>query len=150
MKLKNKLILVTGGSGLIGRAIVSKLHEEGAEVINIDLNPGNDEGSFVKCDITDPSSIKDTVASIVSSSRIDGLVNNAYPRTSDWGARFEDIPLDSWQKNVDYQMNSYFYFSQQVLKHMKEEQNGSIVNICSTYGVVAPDRRVFCNKGRFN
>ena len=140
MKLNDKLILVTGGSGLIGAAIVDKLVQEGARVINIDLNPGQDDSvEFVKCDITDPESIKSTVDKIGRDQTIHGLVNNAYPRTSDWGARFEDIPLDSWQKNVDYQMNSYFYFSQQVLIHMKEKGEGSIVNICSTYGVVAPD-----------
>src|SRR3546814_9462328 len=71
--------------------------------------------------------------------RIDGLVNNAYPRTEDWSAKFEDIPYDSWRKNVDMQLNAVFFLSQSVLRIMKSQQSGSIVNIGSIYGVVGND-----------
>jgi len=71
------------------------------------------------------------------------LVNNAYPRTSDWGVKFEDIPLESWQDNVDMQMNSVFSICQKVLVHMKKQQSGSIVNISSIYGVVGNDFTIY-------
>lgn len=75
--------------------------------------------------------------------RVDGLVNNAYPRTRDWGVRFEDVPYDSWQKNVDMQMNSVFLLCQTVLKYMKVQGSGSIVNIGSIYGVVGNDFTIY-------
>jgi NAD(P)-dependent dehydrogenase (short-subunit alcohol dehydrogenase family) len=43
--------------------------------------------------------------------KLDGLVNNAYPRTKDWGSRFEDIPYESWKKNVDLQLNTALFFA---------------------------------------
>jgi NAD(P)-dependent dehydrogenase (short-subunit alcohol dehydrogenase family) len=75
--------------------------------------------------------------------RIDGLVNNAYPRTSDWGSPFENVSYESWRTNVDWQMNSVFIFCKKVLVEMKKRRSGSIVNIGSTYGVVSPDFNLY-------
>src|SRR5690606_37002435 len=75
--------------------------------------------------------------------RIDGLVNNAYPRTSDWGIKFEEIPIESWRKNVDMQMNSRFLICQKLLEVMKKQREGSIVNIGSIYGVVGNDFTIY-------
>ena len=70
-------------------------------------------------------------------------MNNAYPRTNDWGNKFEDIEFISWQKNIDWQLNSHFYFMQKVSKHMIDKKYGSIVNIASIYGIVGPDFTVY-------
>ena len=96
------------------------------------------------CDITSPDSVKELVTGVMERyKRVDGLVNNAYPRTRDWGVRFEDVPYDSWQKNVDMQMNSVFLLCQTVLKYMKVQGSGSIVNIGSIYGVVGNDFTIY-------
>ena len=79
--------------------------------------------------------------------RIDGLVNLAYPRTKDWGLKFEDISLESWRTNVDMQLNSVFYICQQVLEIMKNQHSGSIVNIGSIYGVVGNDFTIYEDYG---
>lgn len=144
-KLKDKVIIVTGGSGLLGTNFLQKLRSEGAIGINADISEKDGEGGdFVFCDITSQESIDEAIKTVRSKyGRIDGLVNNAYPRTKDWGARFEDITLESWKTNVDWQMNSYFYFSQQVSGVMKEQRSGSIVNIASIYGVVGPDFTIY-------
>jgi NAD(P)-dependent dehydrogenase (short-subunit alcohol dehydrogenase family) len=147
--LKDKVIVVTGGSGLIGSAIVSKAISLGAKVINLELNVQTDwEGGVVACDITSPASIDDTLKQIISRYKhIDGWVNNAYPRTADWGKKFEMVPYESWQKNVDMQLNSVFYISQKVLEHMRNSKKGSLVNIASIYGVVGNDFTVYDNTG---
>jgi NAD(P)-dependent dehydrogenase (short-subunit alcohol dehydrogenase family) len=146
-KLADKIILITGGSGLLGKSIIEKLLSEGARVINADINlDETPDLSSLLCDITSEDSVKEAVEKvIVRYGRIDGLVNNAYPRTDDWGAKFEDIKLGSWKKNVDFQLNSYFFMSQEVLKRMKVQQSGSIVSIASIYGVVGPDFSVYDN-----
>jgi NAD(P)-dependent dehydrogenase (short-subunit alcohol dehydrogenase family) len=64
-------------------------------------------------------------------------------KTKDWGTKFEDIPFESWQKNVDLQMNSVFLLCQKVLEVMKNQNNGSIVNIASIYGVVGNDFTIY-------
>ena len=145
MQLKDKVIFVTGGSGLIGRYILSDLRRYGAIVINAEISVATDwEQGNVHCDITSPDSVKELVTGVMERyKRVDGLVNNAYPRTRDWGVRFEDVPYDSWQKNVDMQMNSVFLLCQTVLKYMKVQGSGSIVNIGSIYGVVGNDFTIY-------
>ena len=114
-------------------------------MINAEISVATDwEQGNVHCDITSPDSVKELVTGVMERyKRVDGLVNNAYPRTRDWGVRFEDVPYDSWQKNVDMQMNSVFLLCQTVLKYMKVQGSGSIVNIGSIYGVVGNDFTIY-------
>jgi NAD(P)-dependent dehydrogenase (short-subunit alcohol dehydrogenase family) len=144
-KLEKKIIIITGGNGLLGAVIVKKIKSEGAICINFDVDhETNDDLSNIACDITNEDSINVALSLVISKyNRIDGLVNNAYPRTKDWGNKFEDIELNSWKQNVDWQLNSYFYMSQQVAIQMGKQKSGSIINMASMYGVVAPDFTVY-------
>jgi NAD(P)-dependent dehydrogenase (short-subunit alcohol dehydrogenase family) len=144
-RLDQKVIVVTGGNGLLGSRILQQLKDDGAIVINAEIQAEDDiNKGTITCDITDSASIQSTIEKVIKAfGRIDGLVNNAYPRTKDWGKKFEDIPFESWQKNVDMQMNSVFNFCQQMLRLMKEQKHGSIVNISSIYGSVGPDFTVY-------
>ena len=143
--LDNKVIIVTGGNGLLGREIVKGVIENGGICINIDINhETTNDLSLMKGDVTNPDSINKCLTLIISKyKRIDGLVNNAYPRTADWGTKFENVKYDSWKKNIDFQMNSYFYLSQQVSKYMIIQKSGSIINMASVYGSVGPDFTVY-------
>lgn len=139
-KLKDKVIIVTGSNGLIGKEVVKKLISNNADVISVDINNQLSLNNFFSCDITKEDDIDNLISHLISNyGRIDGLVNLAYPRTSDWGEHFENVSLDSWRENVDMQLNSTFYLCQQTLKVMKEQKSGSIVNIGSIYGVVGND-----------
>jgi len=144
-RLKNKIIIITGGNGLLGSVIVDRIKLEGAFCINFEINhKTNDNLSNVECDITDQNSINSALKLVIEKyNRIDGLVNNAYPRTKDWGRKFEEIELESWKKNIDRQLNSYFYLSQQVAIQMVKQKRGSIVNMASMYGVIGPDFTVY-------
>lgn len=140
-KLKNKIIIISGGSGLLGKPMVKHLKENGAIVINaeIDVETNPAENSF-QCDITKEEAVDNLIQTVLHKyGRIDGLVNNAYPRTKDWGVKFEDIALSSWKENVDMQLNSVFMICQKILKQMKLQKSGAIVNIASIYGVVGND-----------
>ncbi len=143
--LKDKIIIVTGGNGLIGKAIVKDINENNGNAINADINVETDLAkNQIYCDITSNESIKKSINLVINKyGRIDGLVNSAYPRTKDWGNRFEDVTLESWRKNVEIQLDSVFYITQLVLRKMKEQQFGAIVNIGSTYGVVGNDFTVY-------
>jgi NAD(P)-dependent dehydrogenase (short-subunit alcohol dehydrogenase family) len=144
-RLVNKVIIVTGGNGLLGKEIVRSIRSEGAVCLNFDINHETSLDQFnIKCDITNVVSVTEALKLALSIfGKIDGLVNNAYPRTADWGTKFEDIPFDSWRKNMDWQLNSYFYITQQVALIMEKNTNSSIVNIGSIYGVVGPDFTVY-------
>lgn len=141
MILKDKIIIVTGGSGLIGNELVKDIKRKGGIAINADIGvETNLQSGTIRMDITNDQSIQFGIDQIVAEfGRIDGLVNNAYPRTKDWGTKFEDIDPQSWRTNVDIQLNSYFVCSQKVLKIMADQNHGTIVNITSIYGVVGND-----------
>ncbi len=149
MKVEDKVIIVSGGNGLIGKEIVRFLKEYGAITINAEINiEDNIDQGFINCDITSADSVNRLIKIVMEKyGRIDGLVNNAYPRTADWGLAFENVPLESWKQNVDLQLNSVFYICQKVLEIMKLQQNGAIVNFASIYGVVGNDFTVYENTG---
>ena len=143
--LKDKIILVTGGSGLIGREIVADIRKRGGICINGDIcvETNLNAGTF-HLDMTNEDSLIEFINSAkVKFGRIDGLVNSGYPRTKDWGEFFENIPIESWRKNIDMQLNSCFILCQHVLQIMKEQGYGSVVNIGSIYGVVGNDFTIY-------
>lgn len=145
--LDGKVIVVTGSNGLLGRSIVSYLQSHGARVVGLDLSV-SDSGISYACDVTDEDSVKGIVRRIhIELGAIDGWVNNAYPRTKDWGLKVSDIKMDSWRQNVDMQLNSYFMCSRIALEHMLEFRKGSVVNMSSIYGMVGPDFSIYEGTG---
>jgi NAD(P)-dependent dehydrogenase (short-subunit alcohol dehydrogenase family) len=147
--LQDKIIVITGGNGLIGKALVKDAKARGANVLNLEVGVDTDwTTGIVHCDVTNPKQTGDVFGDVLKRyGRIDGWVNNAYPRTKDWGNKFEDIKFESWQENVNMQLNSVFAISQIVLEQMKVQKSGSLVNISSIYGVVGNDFTVYENTG---
>ena len=110
MELKDKVIIVSGGSGLIGRAIVADIKARGGIAINADIAVESDldKEYTYKCNVTQDDSIQECVDAVFNHfGRIDGLVNSAYPRTPDRRSRFEEMKPESWRMNVDWQMNRH-------------------------------------------
>lgn len=144
--LNNKVIIVTGGRGLIGRETVAQLRQRGAIVIDADISVETSaDDSTYHLDLSDNASIDGLIKfTLDNHGRIDGLINAAYPRTSDWGKhRFEDTPMSHWEENVRLQLNSVFYIDQQVAKVMEAQKSGSIVNFGSIYGIVGNDFTIY-------
>lgn len=142
--VKEKVIVVTGGDGLLGREIVASLKEQGAFAIKADIRFEIQDENCVLMDITDESSVNSCVESIIRKhGKIDGWVNNAYPRTRDWGNKLEDIPIGSWRNNIDMHLNGYFLCCQVVLSKMKDQGFGSLINMSSIYGLVGPDFTIY-------
>lgn len=144
--LKDKIIIVTGGEGLLGKAMIEDIKIKGGIAINADISVNSDlNANRIKMDITLEESIVEGLKAIHQKfGKIDGLVNNAYPRTKDWGNKFEEIKVDSWKTNVDLQMNSVFVLTQKIIPYLKKSK-GSIVNIASIYGIVGGDFTVYEN-----
>jgi len=145
MILKDKVIVVTGGSGLIGREIIHDIKRKGGIAINCDIEiETNLDKGLLNMDITNDESIQIGIdLAMEKFKKIDGWVNNAYPRTKDWSDKFEDISPDSWRLNLDMQLNSYFVCCQKILKIMDIQREGVIINIASIYGVVGNDFNLY-------
>ena len=142
--IKDKIFVVTGGNGLLGKQMISTLRENGAITIALDIYYQEQGEDDFLMDITSEASVKSALNTIITKyKRIDGWVNNAYPRTNDWGNKFENILLESWRKNVDMHLNGYFICCQLVLEQMKKQGFGSLINMSSIYGIVGPDFTIY-------
>lgn len=145
MDLQEKIIVVTGGSGLLGKAIVAEITKRGGIAVNADIAVKKDlsKGEYA-FDIADETSILELRDAVVKHhGRIDGWVNTVYPRTKDYRTSFEEMPADSWRENVDLHLNGFAFCNRAALTQMKKQQSGSVVNIVSIYGVVAPDYAIY-------
>ena len=169
--LKGRAAVVTGGAGLLGAEFCRTLAEAGAAVAVVDLNAdaarnvadaltkdGYRAKSFA-VDITQPDSVKQLIASVLSDfGRLDILVNSAaLDPKFDAGAAsrgitpgsFEDYPLDQWNAALNVNLTGMFLVTQACAKPMIEQgKKGSIVNICSTYGLNGPDQRIYVKEGK--
>lgn len=143
---KRKIAVVTGGYGLIGKEIVRGLFEFGAKVYIGDTKKESagkiikdDRIKYVYLDITLEDSVMEAISKIVQDDgRIDILVNSAYPKSKDWGVKFERVKFDSWKSNMNSHLGGYFLCCQQVAEQMKRQGGGVIINLASIYGVSAP------------
>lgn len=147
---KNKTAVVVGGAGLIGSEIVKGLSDFGAKVYIADTNKRAAEKikakgiKFIYLDITSEDSVHRALNEVHNAAKkIDVLINCAYPRTSDWGLKLEDVPFDSWKDNVNNHLGGYFLCSKVAADLMKRKARGVIINFASIYGVVAPDFSIY-------
>ncbi|WP_033345683.1 SDR family NAD(P)-dependent oxidoreductase [Catenuloplanes japonicus] len=131
--LKGRTVIVTGGSGGIGRHLVRRFEDEGADVIS--THHGNGDGfTFDLGD--DPAALIDTALS--RTGRIDVLVNNAVR----WGsavprpdALFETVPDDEWLGVVRDNIEGAIRLSRAVAPHLRAQRWGRLVHISSGLAV---------------
>ena len=143
---KEKIILVTGGSGLIGKSIIKDLTEDSYVPINIDITASENSCEHFKCDITKEDEIEGVFKLVHEKyGRIDGLVNNAYPRKEVFGADFFDVQEKHLIEQLHFQLASYYLCCQKVLPYLQKSNGGSIVNISSIYGSVGNDFSLYEN-----
>jgi len=161
--LKNKTAIVTGALGLLGKQHCYALYEASAFVAVCDLNDkkckafadelGNN-AIGVGADITNPSSLKSLMKTVKKHfNTVDILVNNAAindkfedPSSAAELSKFENYPLDLWNKSISVNLTGMFLCSQIAGQEMVNKGAGSIINIASTYGIVAPDQSLYKDK----
>jgi NAD(P)-dependent dehydrogenase (short-subunit alcohol dehydrogenase family) len=158
--LKNKTAIVTGSLGLIGKEHCRALSEAGANVIVADIDSQACEKfaetlqtDSIDCglDVTNKESITQLRDIVLNKyGHIDILVNNAAindmfenPKAAADQSKFENYPLELWQKSVDVNLTGVFLCSQILGYEMAKQKSGSIINIASTYGISAPDQSLY-------
>jgi NAD(P)-dependent dehydrogenase (short-subunit alcohol dehydrogenase family) len=146
---KNKVAVVTGGGGLIGKEIAQALADFGAKVYVAEIDLPNETKTssnfnFISLNTTSEDDVKRVFKQIADEEeKLDILVTCAYPRTKDWGAMVEDVPFESWKENLNSQLGGTFICCREAAEKMKNFGGGSIINLASTYGVVAPDFSIY-------
>lgn len=156
--LKDKVVVITGGAGLIGKEFVKAVLENGGIAIIADINEeigtqvkenlskelNSTNIDFVKLDITSKNSLNECISYLDGKyGRIDALVNNAYPRNKNYGRHFFDVEYGDFVENTGLNLGGYFTASQQFALYFKKQGYGNIVNISSIYGIMAPRFEIY-------
>ena len=162
--LKDKVIIITGGAGMLGREYarsvaeaggipaIADINTKGALKISKDIHTATDSPALgLYTDVTDKDSVNGLVKKTLKHfGRIDGLINNAGidPKFESLDKNkhtnsFEDYPLDLWNKSMAVNITGMFLCAQAVAPTMLSQGKGSIINISSTYGLVGPDQRLY-------
>ena len=173
--LTGRVAIVTGGPGLLGKEFCRTLAEAGATVVVADINAAGVNAHAttlihagyhclgVATDVAQPESVQNLVDETLNAyGRLDILVNSAAldpkfdpPALAEMAKHgaisgaFEEYPLDSWKTALDVNLTGMFLCCQAAVKPMLAQgKKGSIINICSTYGLVGPDQRIYQRQGK--
>lgn len=159
--LRDRVIVVTGAFGQLGAQYCHALHGAGARVVALDLDASRrtppqpladiyDGRLFiVDGDVTDRSSLEAALAVIADHwTHPTGLVNNAGIDSppgapTEENGPFETYPVSSFERVLDVNTKGVMLCCQVFGGRMAEVGEGAIVNICSIYGVVSPDQRLY-------
>ena len=139
--LKNLNIILTGGTGVIGNAIIDKLISAGAHVIATGTNEEklkiiqdkHKEVDVMKFNLSDHGGIDKFVEDCSKnfSNKIDVLINNAGITQDNLSLRMKE---DEWKNVIDINLTSTFLITKSVLKKMLKLKNGKIINVTSVVG----------------
>ena len=166
--LTGKVALVSGGTGFLGSHFAQALALSGARVVTTDLRGPEETGAadlwgpllgsqvfYEHCDITDPDLTAQVVDRVENEHEtVDILVNCAAidPKfeSNDTEAlkaqHFTSLRLSDWQRSLDVNMTGTFLLTQAVCRVFEDRGSGNLINICSTYGLLGPDQRIY-NEG---
>ena len=138
-ELKGAVVLITGGTRGIGRAIAERFKEVGALVYITGTNEERVKAvadelgvNGVKMDVTDREEVKRVVSEIVErEGRIDVLVNNAGITRDALFIRMKD---EDWDAVVNTNLNGVYNVTRAVIPHMVKKRRGAVINISSVVG----------------
>ncbi|BAV33525.1 flagellin modification protein A [Sulfuricaulis limicola] len=155
--LNGKVVVITGGAGLLGRvfsaavadaggvAVVADVNLTAAERVAQEINNARPGGAApAQLDISDPESVNSLIELLHGRhGRIDAVVNNAYPRNKNWGRKLEDVAYGDFCENMDMHLGGYFLVMQRFSLYFKSQGFGNIVNLASIYGTMVPRFEIY-------
>ena len=151
--LNSEVVLITGAAGRIGTSAAIEVAKNGGKLILTDLL--NENLSALKSKLlkfTDEENILIFATDICSSNNIDELVSYsitnfksitsaihcAYPRSEQWGNKFEEIDINFLSQDLKNQLGISIIFSRAIMEHFLENQRGNLIHISSIMGLGAP------------
>ncbi|HEY3345458.1 MAG TPA: SDR family oxidoreductase [Anaerolineaceae bacterium] len=167
--LTGKVAVVTGGIGLLGSEFCRTLAEAGASVVVADLDgttavtlaaqlcQAGYAAVGMAVDVTLPDSVQAMAQQAVDRfGRLDILINSAamdpkfdQAHASQQNANaFENYPVEAWNQALSVNLTGMFLCCQAAARQMVAQGSGAMINICSTYGLVGPDQRIYRRPGQ--
>lgn len=152
--LSGKVILITGGYGYLGSAVVKSLQHHGASLYVLGRDKAKFDQSFSglsaegmqnvhfeTCDISRTESIATAYRRInKQEGHIDVLINNAFYSKGQDPERMTD---EEWAYGIDGSLNSVFRGIREIIPYLKKTGKGKVINVSSMYGMVAPQFEVY-------
>ena len=156
--LQNKNVVLTGGCGNLGRVMARHLLDYGAnlfiaDVIDTPIPELDGTVHYLKCDLSNTESIRWMFEKVVEiGGSLDVLINNAAYGGGAGGkkmtkTRMEDFDDETWAYGLDGTVGVTFRCIRESLPFFRKNGHGSIVNIASMYGIVAPDHSIYGDTG---
>jgi len=165
-ELTGKVVLITGGAGLLGAEHAAAIAEAGGSPVIADVRGAEAErvasetsarygakASAVELDVSSRASCEAALSRVLAThGRLDGLVNNAALNPKVEGAglaatRFENYSLELWNRELAVGLTGAFLCAQVFGSHLASHGGGVIVNVASDLGVIAPDQRIYRRPG---
>lgn len=157
ISLDNKLVVVTGGAGLLGRSFVRAIAGSGGRAVIADVSFEAASKLAAELDREFPARVhaaslditrKESVCALIADLQerfgtVDAVVNNAYPRNKNYGRRLEEVTYEDFCANVDSHLGGYFLVAQQFCMAFKAQGHGNLINMSSIYGSMAPRFEVY-------
>lgn len=156
-ELSNKVIIITGACGLIGKAFAEACAQFGAHVVLADIAQSNpiSEAKIlsdkhqrkmlgIEVNVADKKSVtalRDAV--LTEFGKIDGLVNAHQNKTHLIFEPFEEVSEENWDTVVEINLKGTFLTCQVIGSYMANNNGGAVVNMPSTYSVVAPNQNLY-------
>jgi len=132
MLLKEKVVLIAGGSGALGHTVRPACVKAGAQVLTVDRNPPASQSTdwrVLKADVTDEADVQRLVREVIGThGRIDVLINLVGGFAM---GRVEDTDAALWQRMLTLNVTAAFLLSKTVLPHMVERGAGRILHVAA-------------------
>jgi NAD(P)-dependent dehydrogenase (short-subunit alcohol dehydrogenase family) len=155
--LDKKVVVVTGGTGILGSLYCKRLAEAGAKVVIADIDKskceslaneinvtGQCSSVAMAVDLSNESSVVQWAKRIIDElGTVDVLINNAAAKSPNFFAPLDSFPLEDWNKVMAVNVTGIFLASRELGSFMAKQGKGSIINISSIYGLVGPDQRIY-------
>ena len=161
MSLKGRRALITGATGGIGQEIALTIAELGGDLLLVD-RPSSDYGlvtqkifdnwdvniECIDCDLENEASRNYLIDKAIKSDKnLDILINNAAfvgeSNLEGWVEDFDKQSLETWNRALEVNLTAPFHLSQAFTPLLRKNNNGSIINIASIYGMNAPDYSLY-------
>ena len=159
--LKNKVSVITGATGILGKEFSIALAEYGSDLALIDIDKASLDKMATSlskkygikckgylCNVSHEKMVKQTVVQIEKGiGKIDILLNNAATKTDSLEEFFmplEKYDLDTWKEIMDVNLNGMYIVAKEIGSRMARRKKGSIVQTSSIYSsLMAPDQRIY-------
>ena len=147
--MSDQVVLISGAAGRIGSAVARNLVSEGGRVVLMDVNASRleevqnelspEKVLLITADASKPLEVEKCIAEAVDRfGQLDAAVYAAYPRSSGWGSRFEDLEAKYLYEDLSKHLGGAILFSQKLLAHFMIQGRGHLIHVSSVQGVRAP------------